>query len=148
MKKFLEMRGADSGPFRRICALPAFWVGLLYDDQAQQEALAMVSVSMHLCSAGVLGGAALRRPGAAGGLGHGECVCAHAAACALPAFWVVLLYDDQAQQEALAMVSVSVHLCSAGVLGGAALRRPGVAGGLGHGECVCAHAAACALSVL
>jgi len=43
MKKFLEMRGADSGPFRRICALPAFWVGLLYDDQAQQEALAMIS---------------------------------------------------------------------------------------------------------
>jgi glutamate--cysteine ligase len=26
MKKFLEMRGADGGPFKRICALPAFWV--------------------------------------------------------------------------------------------------------------------------
>jgi glutamate--cysteine ligase len=25
------MRGADGGPWRRICALPAFWVGLLYD---------------------------------------------------------------------------------------------------------------------
>ncbi len=30
LKKFMEMRGADGGPWRRICALPAFWVGLLY----------------------------------------------------------------------------------------------------------------------
>lgn len=34
LKRFLEMRGADGGPWRRICALPAFWVGLLYDDEA------------------------------------------------------------------------------------------------------------------
>ncbi len=34
LKKFIEMRGADGGPWRRICALPAFWVGLLYDDDA------------------------------------------------------------------------------------------------------------------
>ncbi len=34
LKRFLEMRGADGGPWRRICALPAFWVGLLYDDAA------------------------------------------------------------------------------------------------------------------
>jgi len=34
LKKFLEMRGADSGPWARICALPAFWVGLLYEDEA------------------------------------------------------------------------------------------------------------------
>ena len=34
LKKFLEMRGADSGPWSRICALPAFWVGLLYDSDA------------------------------------------------------------------------------------------------------------------
>ncbi|GAB4524088.1 MAG: glutamate--cysteine ligase [Amphiplicatus sp.] len=32
MKRFLEMRGADGGPWARICALPAFWVGLLYDE--------------------------------------------------------------------------------------------------------------------
>lgn len=32
LKKYLEMRGADGGPWRRICALPALWVGLLYDD--------------------------------------------------------------------------------------------------------------------
>ena len=31
IKKFIEMRGADGGPWRRICALPALWVGLLYD---------------------------------------------------------------------------------------------------------------------
>ncbi len=34
LKTFLEMRGADGGPWSRICALPAFWVGLLYDDEA------------------------------------------------------------------------------------------------------------------
>lgn len=34
LKRFLEMRGADGGPWRRICALPAFWVGLLYDGEA------------------------------------------------------------------------------------------------------------------
>jgi glutamate--cysteine ligase len=34
LKQFLEMRGADGGPWRRICALPAFWVGLLYDSVA------------------------------------------------------------------------------------------------------------------
>jgi glutamate--cysteine ligase len=38
LKSFLEMRGADGGPWSRICALPAFWVGLLYDDQALDEA--------------------------------------------------------------------------------------------------------------
>ena len=31
LKNYLEMRGADGGPWRRICALPAFWVGLFYD---------------------------------------------------------------------------------------------------------------------
>ena len=34
MKKFIEMRGADGGPWRRLCALPAFWVGLMYDQTA------------------------------------------------------------------------------------------------------------------
>ncbi|MDE2410467.1 MAG: glutamate--cysteine ligase [Sphingomonadales bacterium] len=34
LKSFLEMRGADGGPWSRICALPAFWVGLLYDQAA------------------------------------------------------------------------------------------------------------------
>lgn len=31
LKKFIEMRGTDGGPWRRLCALPAFWVGLIYD---------------------------------------------------------------------------------------------------------------------
>jgi glutamate--cysteine ligase len=38
LKQFLEMRGADGGPWSRLCALPALWVGLLYDDGAQQAA--------------------------------------------------------------------------------------------------------------
>ena len=31
LKKYLEMRGADSGPWRRLCALPALWTGILYE---------------------------------------------------------------------------------------------------------------------
>ena len=31
VKKFIEMRGADGGPWRRLCALPAYWVGLMYE---------------------------------------------------------------------------------------------------------------------
>ena len=38
IKKFIEMRGADGGPWRRLCALPAFWVGLLYDATALDAA--------------------------------------------------------------------------------------------------------------
>lgn len=34
VKKFIEMRGADGGPWRRLCALPAFWVGLMYDQSS------------------------------------------------------------------------------------------------------------------
>lgn len=42
LKKYLEMRGADSGPWNRICALPALWVGLLYDDAALDAAWDLV----------------------------------------------------------------------------------------------------------
>ncbi len=38
IKKFMEMRGADGGPWRRLCALPAFWVGLMYDATALDAA--------------------------------------------------------------------------------------------------------------
>jgi len=38
LKQFLEMRGADTGPWDELCALPAFWVGLLYDDGALNAA--------------------------------------------------------------------------------------------------------------
>lgn len=34
LKHFIEMRGADGGPWRNLCALPALWVGLLYDPAA------------------------------------------------------------------------------------------------------------------
>ncbi len=38
IKQFIEMRGADGGPWRRLCALPAFWVGLTYDQAALDAA--------------------------------------------------------------------------------------------------------------
>ncbi|MBC01493.1 MAG: glutamate--cysteine ligase [Rhodobacteraceae bacterium] len=42
LKKYLEMRGADGGPWRRICALPALWVGLMYDDGVLDQAHEMI----------------------------------------------------------------------------------------------------------
>ncbi|OYX06415.1 MAG: glutamate--cysteine ligase [Caulobacter vibrioides] len=34
LKTYLEMRGADAGPWSRLCALPALWTGVFYDDAA------------------------------------------------------------------------------------------------------------------
>ncbi|MCP5384697.1 MAG: glutamate--cysteine ligase [Sphingomonadaceae bacterium] len=42
LKSFLEMRGADGGPWNRICALPAFWVGILYDGPSLDAAWDLV----------------------------------------------------------------------------------------------------------
>lgn len=42
LKRYLEMRGADAAPRRRLASLPAFWVGLLYDDDALAAAWDMV----------------------------------------------------------------------------------------------------------
>jgi glutamate--cysteine ligase len=42
LKRYLEMRGADAGPWRRLPALPAFWVGILYDDDCLAAAWDMV----------------------------------------------------------------------------------------------------------
>ena len=42
LKRYIEMRGADGGPWDRLCALPALWVGLLYDDQALDAAWDLV----------------------------------------------------------------------------------------------------------
>jgi len=42
LKKFLEMRGADGGPWRRICALPALWVGIFYDQECLDAAWDLV----------------------------------------------------------------------------------------------------------
>ena len=38
LKQYLEMRGADGGAWNMICALPALWVGALYDDEACEQA--------------------------------------------------------------------------------------------------------------
>ncbi|RYH01624.1 glutamate--cysteine ligase [Salipiger sp. IMCC34102] len=38
IKQFMEMRGADGGPWRRLCALPAFWVGMMYEQSALDAA--------------------------------------------------------------------------------------------------------------
>jgi glutamate--cysteine ligase len=42
LKRYLEMRGADGGPWRRLPALPAYWAGILYDDNALDAAWDMV----------------------------------------------------------------------------------------------------------
>ena len=42
LKKILEMRGADGGPWARLCALPALWVGLLYDQGVLDQACEMI----------------------------------------------------------------------------------------------------------
>ena len=42
LKRYLEMRGADGGPWRRLPALPAYWVGILYDDDSLQAAWDLV----------------------------------------------------------------------------------------------------------
>ncbi len=38
LKRYIEMRGADGGPWSRLCALPALWVGLLYDSDSLRAA--------------------------------------------------------------------------------------------------------------
>jgi glutamate--cysteine ligase len=43
LKRFLEMRGADGGPWRRLCALPALWTGLFYDSVALDAACDLVA---------------------------------------------------------------------------------------------------------
>ncbi|WP_421785786.1 glutamate--cysteine ligase [Hyphobacterium sp.] len=42
LKTFLEMRGADGGPWNRLCALPALWAGILYDDASLEAAWQLV----------------------------------------------------------------------------------------------------------
>jgi gamma-glutamylcysteine synthetase len=43
LKRYIEMRGADGGPWNMICALPALWVGLLYSKEAQAKCLELIS---------------------------------------------------------------------------------------------------------
>ncbi|MCY4307808.1 MAG: glutamate--cysteine ligase [Rhodobacteraceae bacterium] len=47
IKRFIEMRGADGGTWGRLCALPALWVGLLYDQDALDEAWQLVKSFDH-----------------------------------------------------------------------------------------------------
>ena len=42
LKKYLEMRGADGGPWKRLCALPALWVGALYDPASLDGCLELI----------------------------------------------------------------------------------------------------------
>ena len=42
LKRYLEMRGADSGPWRSLCALPAFWTGLLYHQPSLDAAYDLI----------------------------------------------------------------------------------------------------------
>jgi glutamate--cysteine ligase len=43
VKRFIEMRGADAGSWQSLCALPAFWVGLLYDGATQNRVADMIA---------------------------------------------------------------------------------------------------------
>lgn len=43
LKRFLEMRGADGCHWQGLCALPALWVGLLYDEAALDEAYGLIA---------------------------------------------------------------------------------------------------------
>jgi glutamate--cysteine ligase len=43
LKTYLEMRGADGGPWRRLCALAALWIGILYDQGALDAAADLVA---------------------------------------------------------------------------------------------------------
>ncbi|TRW97400.1 glutamate--cysteine ligase [Paracoccus sp. M683] len=58
VKKFIEMRGADGGPWRRLCALPALWVGLTYDQGALDAAWDLVKGWDHETREGLRRGAA------------------------------------------------------------------------------------------
>ena len=47
LKRYIEMRGADGGPWRKICAVPALWTGLLYDEGVLDAAYALVKDWTH-----------------------------------------------------------------------------------------------------
>ncbi|MFD1882539.1 glutamate--cysteine ligase [Paracoccus pacificus] len=70
VKKFIEMRGADGGPWRRLCALPALWVGLLYDQTALDAAWDLVKGWDHETREGLRRAAAREAlQGSANGIG-------------------------------------------------------------------------------
>ena len=42
LKKIIEVRGADGGPWSRVCALPAFWTGILYDEEILDQVSSII----------------------------------------------------------------------------------------------------------
>ncbi len=44
LKRYLEVRSADAGPWSHICALPALWKGILYDPISREKASALLGV--------------------------------------------------------------------------------------------------------
>lgn len=67
------MRGADGGPWNRICALPALWVGLLYDSVALDTAWELVkdwTIEEHEALRQDVPRIALRAPVPGGGTVH------------------------------------------------------------------------------
>ena len=42
LKSFIELRGADGGPWSRVCALPAFWTGILYDEEILDQVSSII----------------------------------------------------------------------------------------------------------
>ena len=68
LKKFIEMRGADGGPWRRICALPALWVGLLYDGRARRGLGPLQGTGRRDARGPARRGAGARAQGEAGGV--------------------------------------------------------------------------------
>lgn len=42
LKSYIELRGADGGPWSRVCALPAFWTGILYDESILNQLVELV----------------------------------------------------------------------------------------------------------
>lgn len=43
LKRYIEMRGGDGGPESHVLALPALWVGILYDAQSKAAAMELIS---------------------------------------------------------------------------------------------------------
>ena len=42
LKTYIEMRGADAGSYRSLCALPAFWAGILYCSDCLEESISII----------------------------------------------------------------------------------------------------------
>ena len=43
LKSYIEMRGADAGGYKSLCALPAFWAGLIYCDNCIEEVMELTN---------------------------------------------------------------------------------------------------------